>query len=260
METGDFKVGDLGPRLYRFRFARHVFYHYGEPWFRPLPEEYDSYDPPDPPQFLLGNLPADVRDRVLAEGQHGDTVKMLAESGVDRLEWRQPLLHLEPDLLSDDVFQTLNEIAPGSFRSVAQIELFFRRWDEARLYHVFEPVLWPSLTKDADGRVAQPRVADGQPAVLVDECEPPVAEGERISNALSANMEMVLAYPLWLARDDRLLAPLSVPAVTEGFVEAWRSTEISHRLREAHWEHDIEFTASNGTPWSSPRFRWVDVS
>ena len=67
---------------------------------------------------------------------------------------------------------------------------------------------------------------------------------------------MVLAYPLWLARDDKVLAPISWPVVTEGFVEAWCSTEISRHLRESHWEHDIEFIPSNGT---TAKYRWVDV-
>ena len=257
MSLLDYRADGAGPRLYEFRFSRFMPYHDGEPWFQPLPDDYDSFDPPDPPPFLLNDgLPADVRDRVLAEGYHGETIKNLVESGVERIEWRQPNLHLEPWFISDDVFQALNEIAPGSFESVVSISVFFYN---TRLYHKFEPVL-PARMRDADGRRSDPNTIDGRPLVLTDQCEPPIEPGQRIRDAVWENENMVLAYPSWMARDDMLLAPLGSRVVTEGFVEAWRSTEISRHLRESHWEHDIEFIPSNGTTSNkTAKYRWVDV-
>ena len=40
----------------------------------------------------------------------------------------------------------------------------------------------------------------------------------------------------------------------------WEAARVSGALRDAHWEHDIEFAPSNGTTSKMARFKWVDVS
>ena len=220
----------------------------------------EAGEPSDPPRFLVSDLPEHLRLKLIERGEiwprRQDPFAALLDAGVDELEWRQPLCHLERDLVADDVFGALQELLPDDIRSSLVISL---RGPGARprRYHKIEwSAGWPLRDGDA---VATKR--DG--FVVRELCRPALDDSEpSIVRALaSAPDDVELAFPSWMDRDDRILC-MNHPVVTEGLVERWRATSISRHLREDNAERDLWFVESAGGYKKRGRpaaYRWVDV-
>ncbi len=252
---GPLVVGD-GPELFEIRTeAQYSILVIADP---------EGPEPLDPPRFLIGelHLRPELRATVLHEDGSEKPMYYIVEAGVDRLNWRQRPRHIEDDLISDDVFQALKDLAPGSVSSRGTIDL---GWRDRPLYHVFRFHGFP----EAD---LLDEVDDRDP-ILLSECDPPIQLEERGSvrrsvvaakdDAFGAGQQPpVLALASWLARDDKIIYPgQKTPCVTEGFVKRWRETDISKELWADNYERDFFFNRwtygaeyQGGIP-----YKWVDL-
>jgi len=226
----------------------------------PYPEDRDEQDayvePHDPPRFLLGNLPADLRDRYAAEGEP-HSLDAVLEAGVESLEWRNHLRHLEHEWISEAVFDALHEIAPN-MRSLQSFVFIYG--DIHRRYHVPTTKQWPPERKDDKGRVLDYWMLDKNGDQLL-------APGQGLSAFMRERdlQELTLFYPSWMDRDDVVMWLGPTKVVTEGFVSRWRETEISRYLQQADFEDDLAFRKSNGqlsdhsSATQKVSFEWIDV-
>jgi hypothetical protein len=220
----------------------------------------DGVEPLTPPRFLLWNLPADLREKFLEHSEiwpWGESwIDAVLATGVDTLEWRQPLCHIEGDLVSDDVFGAMVEVFGDQVRSQRSI---YVSWGSSRkLYHEVEwPVGWPFLI-DEPGRTESRRLG----LVVRDQCVPALPGDGHLPGLIHAVEGPVeLAFPSWMDRDDRVLN-FNHSVMTEGLVDKWRATEISQHLQQDNSEHDMWFVETAGGYHShlhDVSFRWVDA-
>ena len=208
-------------------------------------------EPPDPPPFLVEELSGDVREQVVEYGNLG----ALAESGVDRLVWRQQPRHIEADFLSEEVFQAVSELLPGCVVSKAEFDVVDpTRGSSVHRYHWFTFQEFPS---DEDGGAGS--------WLLPNLCDPPIPanldllDTERLLHQrLREGVVTTLAFASGTARDDKLNR-FNRPVVTSSLVAQWRSTNISRSLNADNYEHDFYFTPSNGGFPEAVNYRWVDT-
>lgn len=223
--------------------------------------EKERNEPLTPPRFLIEDLPEDIRRKASDWGETWhfgeDPFQALQSAGVSELSWRQPLCHIEGNLVSDEVFGALRETFGADIRSERSFQLSHQA-GRPRLYHQISwSQGWPVMADD-------PALAGTTGALVVRRlCNPPLADDEwAIGNALrAANGPVELAFPSWLDRDDRILH-INGLVVTEGLRARWEATSISEHLRTNNSEHDIWFTESAGGYDLYGReitFRWVNA-
>ena len=216
----------------------------------------ESGEPIDPPRFLISDLPAALQEQYASEGEP-DTFDALDELGIETLEWRQPLRHLEHEWVSQDVFDTWRELAPN----VESIRSFVFTSQRESRYHAVGAMQWPPARTDSDGR--------GWTYWALDEHGDPLVEpGQSLLSLLrSPEGPTTIFYPSWLDRDDVMMKLGHTKTVTSGFVERWRQTDISKMLREADFETDLAFIETNGQLFGHKNkpyqrqveFRWIDI-
>lgn len=221
----------------------------------------DDSEPATPPRFLISELPEAIREPSMKWGElwpsGEDALEVVLAAGVHELEWRQPLRHIEDELVSDEVFAALSQVFGEDVSSDLSLGLFHQA-GETRLYHrVCWSPGWPLMGGDPS------RAATLGELVVREQCSPPLThEHQAIREALaSADGPVELAFPSWLDRDDRILH-INKPVVAEGLRSRWEATQISQHLRSDNSEHDIWFTASAGGYDLHGRnitFRWVDA-
>ena len=242
-------VGD-GPELFEIRTVRIENVQVIDPY---------GGEPLEAPRFLLNGLPEHLRDAVYCEGGERP-MRNIIDAGIERLDWRQAPRHIEDNLISEDVFAALKELAPGSVSSDGTISL---GWWNDRMYHAFRFHGFPEddLLGDLDDR----------DSILFSECEPPVLQidphphktvRDANKHARDAGQSLVIALASWIARDDKIIYPgHKRPSVTEGFVQRWRETDISKMLWADNYEHDFFFRP--WTIWARDNggisYKWVDA-
>ena len=228
-------------------------HHPGDVRYFPHP---DYVEPIDPPRFLIGDLPAEIRDDFAANGEP-DRFDVLGDLGIESLEWRQPLRHLEYEWVSQDVFDAWCELAPN----VESIRSFvFTNGQREQRYHAVGAERWPPRRTDDDGRAWTYWVLD-------EHGDPLVEPGQSLPKLLrSSDDPLTIYYPSWLDRDDVMMWLGHPKTVTEGFVERWRETDISKMLRAADFETDLAFLESNGQLYGNKKhhhreikFRWLEM-
>ena len=244
-------VGD-GPELFEIRTVRIEN--------RQVIDPYGG-EPLEAPRFLLNEVPEHLRDAVYDEAG-AIPMSYIIEAGLDRLQWRQAPRHIEEDIISEDVFAALKELAPGSVSSLGTISL---GWWNDRMYHAFRFHGFPEddLLGDLDDRER----------IVLSESEPPITPYEpdslrdcvydaEVAARNAGQPPLVIALASWMARDDKIIYPgQKHPSVTEGFVQRWRETDISKMLWADNYEHDFFFR-----PWTygaryqgGVPYKWVDV-
>ena len=244
-------VGD-GPELFEIRTVRIENVQVIDPY---------GGEPLEAPRFLLNGLPEHLRDAVYCEGGERP-MRNIIDAGIERLDWRQAPRHIEDNLISEDVFAALKELAPGSVSSSGTISL---GWWNDRLYHSFRFHGFPEddLLGDLDDRER----------IVLSESEPPITPYEpdslrdcvydaEVAARNAGQPPLVIALASWMARDDKIIYPgQKHPSVTEGFVQRWRETDISKMLWADNYEHDFFFR-----PWTygaryqgGVPYKWVDV-
>lgn len=220
----------------------------------PGPESATTPDLMTPPPFKYKGVPQEVQTDINRFGETYKTWKLLEEFGVDRLEWRQPLKHIELGFWSEDIFATMKELIGDQLHS-SQSFTFFRSpgLELGRCYHRFDIKRWPATRRNTDGA----RQVDWFVPEL---CEPPLSPDAVLKNNRSAELRRLeasnpmYALPAWLDRgDEKLLFLIDGNIVTEAFVDSWRSTDISKHLQADPWETDFVFEPLNFD------YRWVDV-
>ena len=244
-------VGD-GPELFEIRTVRIENVQVIDPY---------GGEPLEAPRFLLNGLPEHLRDAVYCEGGERP-MRHIIDAGIERLNWRQAPRHIEDNLISEDVFAALKELAPGSVSSLGTISL---GWWNDRMYHAFRFHGFPE--DDLLGEL------DDRERIVLSESEPPITPNEPDSlrdcvyDAYSESRKaglppLVIALASWMARDDKIIYPgKRSPSVTEGFVQRWRETDISKMLWADNYEHDFFFR-----PWTytdryngGVPYKWVDA-
>lgn len=246
-----------GPKLYHFRLTPKTRLRSG-PYYRAGETSDGEYwsEPPDAPPFLIGPgyLPEPLRNDIHERGFSSTTWDRILDSGHRVLTWRGNARHLDGErpggeLVSSAVFDALRLIAPGSFYSRGEFTIHGGR---ATKYHLLGVRPFPFDDNARDE-------CDQRPTVLGPQSTPPFdgAFPESI-DAFAGNSDAVIAFPTWMARNDKVLQFGRVPVVTEKFVEQWRETEISRHLSDPNnFEHDIVFTPGSGCGRYS--YRWFDI-
>ena len=228
-----------------------------------LPSEWldDNYhhDPMTPPGYLIGGLPDEIAEQVarLGAAWSNDPYADLSAAGVEVLEWRYPLRHVEGQLVSDDVFAALSQLLPGQIHSDQKF-LIDSSNKPRSAYHRFRVDAWPSVGYSSPG---------WNSLIAWDECEPSElasASGRGLMSVEFAKLSkrlggLTFAVPRWLDRDDRVLQDM---VVTESFRDRWLRTEISKFLRGEQWEIDVGFfepALLRLRYAKNVSYRWVDV-
>ena len=214
-------------------------------------------EPTDPPPYLLTELAEDARNRLIESGFANH--EFLVESGVTKLVWRQEPRHIEKDFISDEVFQALDQLAPGIINSRAEFEVVDpTSRSTVRSYHWFE---FRGFPEDDPA----PAATRSDPWLVLDECEPPIPPdykrplGPFLSQrSRKEGLDTVLAIASWAARDDKVMRLGRPGIVTSDFVKRWKATPIAQYINESNHEQDFYFTASNGGFPESISFRWVE--
>lgn len=237
-----------GSRLFRIHT-----HHPRESRYFPDP---DAVEPMDPPRFLIGDLPAELREKYVAEGEP-DTFDELHELGIESLVWRKPLRHLEYEWVSQDVFDVWRQLAPN----VESIRSFvFLDGGPERRYHAVGSKQWPPAGRTARGQ-------RDHYWILNEDGERLLEPGQNLAGYLKNRTDpLTIFYPSWLDRDDVMMWLGHPMAVTEGFVERWKNSEISKMLQAADFETDLAFVETNGqltgyrpTDRVKVEFQWLDV-
>lgn len=237
-----------GPQLFTVHF-----WHPGYMTYMP-PDETGERDLQTPPPYLMRGIPDGLHEQLNKYGDNANNWDLLEEAGVEELHWRQPLRHLEVNYWSEDVYSAMKELI-GEQLSHSRSFVFSHHLSPSRRYYQFRIERWP-------GKLLR----DGQwvlPWFVPELCNPAFesAVARLLAPAVSQiDGEVEFALPAWLHRESKILSFRSGYAVTEEFVERWRSTEVSQHLRKQNWESDLDFAPTNlGFKGQRVNYRWVDV-
>lgn len=211
-------------------------------WGPPRAFYFEPYglEPLDVYEYKISTLPEEVAEEAerirLANG--GLWLDDLLERGVTRVDWRQyPTEILGSGAVTTPVFDALNQLTEGRISSNSQIGISFAGFDG---YTTYQLLSHSEAERDPLYHCADlsrtPELADSRD----------MAESRRRTTTLWREGTSIT---VWLPRSllERPQAMYigalhgSQLFVNQEFVDAWRETDVSRRLREHPWEIDLHF-------------------